>query len=439
MIRSMLICIVTVLSTLTLNSAAQTPTFKTLYAFDGYVNSGDGIQPTAPLVIGRKGVLYGTTYAGGIANNGTVFELSPPRSPGDTWQERRIHVFTGESDGSGPTALVPGDDGVLYGVTAGGGSGCGTGCGTAFSLTRHSEAAGSAGSGNGSWTKETYAFNQSIVVPDSLRSAGGFFYGTSVLGGTTPCDAYMGCGTVFTLKPPSDWGQTWQANVLFSFPDGPGGYRPIMAALDRDGTFYGTSQGGNSNCPFGCGLVFSLKPPGLEVNRLVGPWTETILHTFINQTYDGDGVAGLVIGEDGVLYGVTAGGGIYGYGTFFSLMAPVWPGGSWTEKILYNFNGPSGAAFPNPGLVVGKGGVVYGTAFGVWGGGNSYEGAVWSLTPPSRRGGPWTERVLHSFTGGDDGGNPVTGLVMGDDGTLYGTTTSGGGNGKFGTVFALKP
>jgi uncharacterized repeat protein (TIGR03803 family) len=261
MISSMLICIVTVLCTLPPNSAAQAPTFKTLYAFDGYVNSGDGIQPTAPLLIGRKGVLYGTTYAGGIANNGTVFELSPPRSRGGTWQETQIHVFTGESDGSEPTALVRGDDGVLYGVTSGGGSGCFTGCGTAFSLTRNSEAAGSARSGNGSWTKDTYAFNQSIVVPDSLRSAGDLFYGTSVLGGATPCDAYMGCGTVFTLRPPSDRGQTWQANVLFSFPDGPGGYRPIMAALDRDGTFYGTSQGGNSNCPFGCGLVFSLTPP----------------------------------------------------------------------------------------------------------------------------------------------------------------------------------
>ena len=73
------------------------------------------------------------------------------------------------------------------------------------------------------------------------------------------------------------------------------------------------------------------------------------------------------------------------------------------------------------------------------GGGDSYEGAVWSLTPPAWPGRSWTEKVLHSFTGSDDGGNPVAGLVMGDDGTLYGTTTIGGGNGKFGTVFALKP
>jgi len=439
MIRSLIISIPFTFLALQPSSAGQNPFFKTLYAFNGYVNSGDGTQPTTPLVIGPGGVLYGTTYSGGISNNGTVFELVPPDSPSDSWREIQIHLFAGGSDGSEPTGMVLGDDCVLYGVTAaGGGTGCGTGCGTAFSLTRDPGGA-SASSPEGSWIKQTYVFGPSIVLPDSLKSAGGLLYGTSLLGGTTPCDAFMGCGTVFTLKPPSQWDRSWQTQVLFSFPDGPGGYRPIMAALARNGVIFGTSQGGNSNCPFGCGLVFSLTPPEPKGDWPSGPWTETVLHTFIDYSYDGDGVAGLVTGDDGVLYGTTSGGGAYGYGTFFSLTPPAWPGGSWTEKILYNFNGPSGAAFPNPGLVVGKDGVVYGTAFGISGGGDSYEGAVWSLTPPAWPGGPWTEKVLHSFTSGVDGGNPVAALVLGDDGVLYGTTTVGGGNGKFGTVFALKP
>lgn len=131
-----------------------------------------------------------------------------------------------------------------------------------------------------------------------------------------------------------------------------------------------------------------------------------MLHTFLNRAYDGDGVAGLVIGEGPggslALYGVTSGGGIYGYGTAFSLTPPAQPGSSWTEKILYNFNGPEGAAFPNPGLVMGKGGVIYGTAYGILGGGPGYSGAVFSLTPPSG-GDSWTMTVVHSFTGGDDG------------------------------------
>jgi uncharacterized repeat protein (TIGR03803 family) len=407
---------------------AQTPTLKTLYAFDGYVNSGDGIEPNSALVIGFGGVLYGTTASGGASNNGTVFEVSPPGTPGDSWKETQIHVFTGGSDGSEPTALLLGWDGLLYGVTAGGGSGCTTGCGTAFSLRPDRP-----------WTKQTYAFNQDIVLPGTLRSAGGLFYGTSVLGGTsTACDAFFGCGALFTLIPPAPWKQYWTANVVYSFPNGAGGYRPVMAALGRDGKFYATAEGGNPNCPFGCGVVVSLTPPGFGAAPPTISLTETVLHTFTDHAYDGDGVAGLVIGGDGTLYGTTSGGGTYGYGTAFSLTPPASPGGSWTEKILYNFNGPAGAAVPNPGLVVGLGGVIYGTSYGILGGGPSASGAVFSLTPPSDGDGAWTMTLLHSFSGGDDGGNPIAGVVIGADGVLYGTTTAGGGTGKFGTVFALK-
>src|ERR1035438_3765774 len=86
--------------------AAQTPTIRTLYAFNGYVTSGDGMEPNSPLVIGCGGVLYGTTYYGGASNDGTVFAVSPPPSTGGSWRETQIHVFTGGTDGLEPTALV---------------------------------------------------------------------------------------------------------------------------------------------------------------------------------------------------------------------------------------------------------------------------------------------------------------------------------------------
>ena len=136
--------------------------------------------------------------------------------------------------------------------------------------------------------------------------------------------------------------------MLYTFPDGSGGYRPVMAALGRDGVFYGTSQGGNPSCPFGCGLVFSLTPQRAEGNPPVLSWTETVLHTFINRAHDGEGVAGLVIGDEGVFYGTTSESGIYGYGTAFSLTPPSQPEDSWTEKIIYNFNGPYDAGHSQP-------------------------------------------------------------------------------------------
>ncbi len=53
-------------------------------------------------------------------------------------------------------------------------------------------------------------------------------------------------------------------------------------------------------------------------------------------------------------------------------------------------------------------------------------GTVFSLTPPSSMGGPWTETVLHAFTGsfagGSDGSYPLGGLTVGKNGILYGTT-----------------
>ena len=45
--------------------------------------------------------------------------------------------------------------------------------------------------------------------------------------------------------------------------------------------------------------------------------------------------------------------------------------------------------------------------------------------------------TLYSFTGGKDGGDPRAGLVQGSDGNFYGTTVNGGTNGDFGTVFKI--
>jgi uncharacterized repeat protein (TIGR03803 family) len=49
-----------------------------------------------------------------------------------------------------------------------------------------------------------------------------------------------------------------------------------------------------------------------------------------------------------------------------------------------------------------------------------------------------SESVLHSFTGGSDGGNAATGLVLDGNGNLYGTTVTGGTS-QCGTIFKLMP
>jgi hypothetical protein len=63
----------------------------------------------------------------------------------------------------------------------------------------------------------------------------------------------------------------------------------------------------------------------------------------------------------------------------------------------------------------------------------SGQGTVFTLTPWGR------EKVLYSFTGEMDGGNPISGLVFDAEGNLYGTTVEGGLFSFYGVVFELIP
>ena len=93
--------------------------FTVLYEFSGVPS--DGSRPFGQLVFDAVGNLYGATATGGIANFGTVFELSP--SADESWTETVVYKFAGGLDGEGPSASPILDAaGNLYGMTAQGGS-----------------------------------------------------------------------------------------------------------------------------------------------------------------------------------------------------------------------------------------------------------------------------------------------------------------------------
>jgi len=110
-----------------------------IYTFTGI--NGDGVYPAAGVVLGKNGVIFGTTASGGsgsacswygAAGCGTVFELTPPAAPGGAWTETILHSFTAQDgEGSLPGPLTLGADGVLYGPTWYGGT---AGGGTVFAL-----------------------------------------------------------------------------------------------------------------------------------------------------------------------------------------------------------------------------------------------------------------------------------------------------------------
>jgi uncharacterized repeat protein (TIGR03803 family) len=162
----------------------------------------------------------------------------------------------------------------------------------------------------------------------------------------------------------------------------------------------------------------------------------TTLHSFSGSGDGASPFASLVIGNGGVLYGTTQTGGTAGMGTVYSVKPPASPGGSWTETVLHTFTGGSDGASPYAGVVVGSHQILYGTTFY---GGSSNLGTVYSLTPPASPGGVWTETVLYNFAGGvADGANAEAPIVLDSGGVLYGTSDFGGAS-NAGTVYSLTP
>ena len=151
--------------------------------------------------------------------------------------------------------------------------------------------------------------------------------------------------------------------------------------------------------------------------------TVSLLHTFGPLAPDGAFPwATLVKGADGNFYGTTIAGGQFGSGNIFQ----VTPSGALT--VLYAFSNGVDGGYPRAALVVGSDGNFYGTA--AYGGSNGV-GTVFQMTTN----GVFTP--LYSFrTNNIDGQHPEAALVEGNDGSFYGTTSSGGTNGR-GTVFKV--
>jgi len=256
----------------------------------------------------------------------------------------------------------------------------------------------------------------------------GNLYGTASYGGNRagPCWE-NGCGTVFKLTHKNS---DWVLTPLYSFAAGNDGAEPTSRVVfGPDGSLYGsTSSGGN-----GFGTIFNLRPAATVCKTALCPWTETPLYQFAGGSDSADpGQGDLVFDRAGNLYGTTMEGGPgcngFGCGTVF-VLTPAH--GGWTESVLYRFAGGSDGANPNAGVILDSAGNLYGTTME---GGLGY-GTVYQLKPSASG---WTEQVLYSFTAGNDGYDPMGGLIFDGLGNLYGTALSGGAGGG-GTAFELTP
>jgi uncharacterized repeat protein (TIGR03803 family) len=268
-----------------------------------------------------------------------------------------------------------------------------------------------------------------------LIKVGKTLYGTTASGANIfqdppwGCGFSNGCGSVFSVNA-----ATGALTTLYKFcslPNCADGGHPLAGLVYRDGAFYGTTEtGGNLTAGSGAGTVYKLTQDG------GGAWVETVLYDFCStKAYCKDGnnpSALLVFDSAGLIYGTTAGGAPEGgHGTVFKLDPTTG-----VLTTLHRFTGGSDGGTPVPGLVFGKGGDLYGTTEYGGDGGN---GTVFRLKPAT---GHLTTILAFptAYNNGNPywpfGANPVSALLVGRNGVLYGTTPFGGTVGA-GVVFEL--
>jgi uncharacterized repeat protein (TIGR03803 family) len=374
----------------TLEGAALAQTNYQQLAFFGSVQ-GLGVNPRAALAMGTNGPLYGISTAGTDADFGGVFSLNLNGTG-----HALLRSFGSDTNGDTSQSiagLMLGVNGVLYGVTEGGGN---FGIGSVFKLD---------------------TVNRSLQVLHSFGSVandGNNLVAALVLGkdgalyGTTPDGGAYRSGIVFKL---TTIGTAYQILHQFgvTYNDAAVPIAPLIAG--HDGALYGTTaDGGNSNAF--AGTVFKLNTDGSGY---------AVLHSFsFGEGYNPR--TALIQGTDGGLYGTTSYGGNYDAGVVYRLA----PDGS-NYRELYSFpttdGANTGSILAPSALVQGLDGALYGTT--AYGGITNASatngfGTVFKL---STNGLDYT--VLHTFSG-EDGRNPQAGVVSGNDGALYGTTPNGG-------------
>jgi len=259
-------------------------TLTTLHSFCALSSCLDGGNPTAALVQGTDGNLYGTTSAFGKDLEGTVFKITT------SGKLTTLHTFSG-TDGNSPYGgVIQGIDGNFYGTTGYGGA---DGNGTVFKMTSTGKLT-TLHSFKGADGANPYGGLVQLPYPSY-----GYLYGTTYAGGAN------GYGTIFEIAPTGNLHNQYSFCSLAACADGAN----PSAGLQTFGSIaFGTTSYGGAN---GDGVLFEFNLVGLE---------EVAKHSFCSKTDCADGsfpLAALVEDTNANLYGTASGGG-NGFGTVFS-------------------------------------------------------------------------------------------------------------------------
>jgi len=307
--------------------------------------------------------------------------------------------------GTVPAAkLIQGGDGTFYGTTS-------AGAGTVFKTTLQGNpvtVATLSSFGGGNSAPRT-------PVSELVLGRDGNVFGTTIAGGLT--DA----GTIFMINPANG-----AMTVVYSFDGATSGSNLISGLIEDSasaGVFYGTASEGGQH---GNGTVFKIT---VDPVTKIGTLDMAFLHSFNAVNGEGKTPSSTLVrdtdssGRD-LYYGTTRfGGALNDGGTIFTIT----PDGVLT--FLYSFQRvlglPSNEGFdPQAPVVKGRDGNFYGTTYQ---GGLGEKGTLFQFNPKNN-----TLKTVVHFQGSSPGN---TGLVLGSDGSFYGTSNSFSG----GQIFRYTP
>ena len=376
------ICLLATLLIATIATQAQT--YTPLYTYPETDLNTTGIIAPGIMSQGQDGQLYTTNESNGTANAGTVFKMSLTGTPTTLYNFCSLSAC---ADGSFPYGGVTlGFDGNLHGTTHTGGA---SAAGTVFKIT-------SAGKLTTQWSFDNLT-DESVPYYPLLQGQDGNFYGVSYGEYNGQYGAFFKVSAAGTFTNLADFNYT-------------NGALPALPTQGTDGNFYGVAELGGSNA---LGTIYKATATGAI----------TVLHNFTGYPADGSLPVGqLVQAYDGNFYGVTYEGGLYNQGTVFKIT----PKGVYTLLHSFHYASPSfDGALPLAGLTLGNDGNLYGVT--PVGGLNSDTGTIFEITTA---GVETVIHNFCTVTGCVDGFYPQTPLVQHTNGTFYGSTSGnslGGG------------
>ncbi len=284
------------------------------------------------LVNGQSYHLYGETTIGGINNDGVLFNFNPV-----TCKDSVLFSFNGTDGNTASRSLVLESDSILLGSSEYGG------VKNQGVLFRYNLLTGKEDS-----VTSFMGLNGANPFGGLVKASNGLFYGGTGRGGV------YNAGEIFSYNSLLN-----QYNVLYSFNDTDGFVLYGSLLQIGDSLLYGiTTEGG----AFNVGIIFNYN---ILTNK------ENVLLDF-NNTNGKYSQSSLILGQDGLLYGMTEEGGTKNDGTLFSFDTKTL-----TEKVLVDFDSLNGS-FPFGDLMQTSDGLMYGLTSS---GGFNNDGVLFSFNP----------------------------------------------------------